>query len=195
MIGINAFLGVPFLPLPANLVPHPLQINISKSYTFIASLLDSLQQAGLPPMMYESIGWREDGYTQLDKTLTAASIEEGYTQILANGFQESAIQTVQLPQSLTEIDKQAFSGCANLLQLTIPLNVTIVGDQICQNCPLLNTVSIENPDIFIKPYGTNMFTQPASANGLKQIIAQGTETMELTQAFGIDKAVTTITWK
>lgn len=139
-------------------MPHTIQINVQKANA--TSLIAQLASSGLVQAVLDTIGWREDGYTQLDKTAITPIVEEGYTSILPYGFQTSVARSVQLPQSLINIGTEAFSQCPQLTQLTLPSGVKNVGDRICKQCPALQLVTIENPNGFVQPYGVGLFSQP-----------------------------------
>ncbi|MDE5860685.1 MAG: leucine-rich repeat protein, partial [Ruminococcus sp.] len=56
-------------------------------------------------------------------------IEEGITGIGVYNFYGSAVSSVKLPESLKKIDMLAFHDCENLKKITIPKNVTEIGDR------------------------------------------------------------------
>ncbi|MDE6780879.1 MAG: leucine-rich repeat domain-containing protein [Ruminococcus sp.] len=56
-------------------------------------------------------------------------IEEGITGIGVYNFYGSSVSSVVLPESLEKIDMLAFHDCANLKEITIPKNVTEIGDR------------------------------------------------------------------
>lgn len=61
-----------------------------------------------------------------EKSLTGLVLPEGIEYIGGNAFINSTIETIQLPQSLVEIDQFAFSK-TNLTEIVIPENVEKIG--------------------------------------------------------------------
>lgn len=61
-----------------------------------------------------------------EKSLTGLVLPEGIEYIGSNAFINSTLETIQLPQSLIEIDQSAFSK-TNLTEIVIPANVETIG--------------------------------------------------------------------
>ena len=59
-------------------------------------------------------------------------------------FHKYQINSVSLPDGVTEIDYYAFFGCKELTKITIPTNVRVLGGAIFYNCPKLQTVEFKN---------------------------------------------------
>ena len=57
---------------------------------------------------------------------------------------ESALLSINLPETLKEIGNCAFGGCSNLLSITIPGNVTSMGNGIFRGCSSLNRVTFSD---------------------------------------------------
>lgn len=64
------------------------------------------------------------------------------TGIASNAFSgtDCTAESITIPDTVKEIDSQAFSGCSSLKSLTIPDTVTSIGDSACYNCSNLKTV-------------------------------------------------------
>ena len=62
-------------------------------------------------------------------------IPNGVKTIHSNFFKESALQSVILPDSVTEIEHSAFFNCADLLYADIPASVKTMGHGIFEGCP------------------------------------------------------------
>ncbi len=98
-----------------------------------------------------------------------------------------------IPDTVTSIDKEAFSGCSNLKSVTIPDSVTSIGERAFSNCSSLESVTIPNSVTSIGYatfYGCNLksVTIPASVtsigqyafggcNALKAVIVERAETL------------------
>lgn len=133
----------------------------------------------------------------MDLSQQTVVVESGYEKVCARGFQGSQASSISLPSTaqFTEIGDQAFAQCPNLVELSIPPNIITVGDEICKDCPSLAKVTFTQSAYMALPYGSNMFTQPSSANSLKTIVVKGWKDFGLVEAFGVDLAVTTIDWQ
>ncbi|MBQ8381424.1 MAG: leucine-rich repeat protein [Clostridia bacterium] len=82
-------------------------------------------------------------------------IPEGVTRIEDNTFSGAfSLETLTLPESLTAIGKRAFFGCSALKSVVIPDNVISIGDEAFSNCTSLSDVSISPSVAYI---GTNTF--------------------------------------
>jgi len=80
--------------------------------------------------------------------ITAIVIEEGITKIC--GFEDfSKLQFARLPNSLTVIDNNCFSGCELLLAVNIPPKVNKIGDDAFENCEQIAKFFIPNSVEFI----------------------------------------------
>ena len=58
------------------------------------------------------------------------------TSIYPNAFENTAIKTVVIPDSVTNIGSDAFKECNNLTSIEIPGSVTSIGDGAFSNCPI-----------------------------------------------------------
>ena len=64
------------------------------------------------------------------------------TSIYSYVFENTAITTVIIPDSITSIGDYAFSGCSSLMNITIPDSVTSIGDRAFYNCSSLTSATI-----------------------------------------------------
>jgi hypothetical protein len=69
-------------------------------------------------------------------------VPEGITTIKQYAFQNSPIESIILPQSLTTLGSQSFRNCYKLKEITIPDNVTDLGVQTFSNCISLRSVKL-----------------------------------------------------
>ena len=68
------------------------------------------------------------------KNITNIVVNEGITKIGSRAFLNTAIQTVNLPSTCTEIGTTAYYGCGNLTELYIPETVTTIQGSAFNNC-------------------------------------------------------------
>ena len=69
-----------------------------------------------------------------------ADIIDGYS-IGDSAFYGTALTTVTLPESLTDINSSAFAECTQLKEIAIPDNVRTIGSGAFQNCAQLTTAT------------------------------------------------------
>ena len=76
------------------------------------------------------------------------------TQILPGAFQQSYIQAITIPDTVTSIGENAFKDCTSLTPITIPDSVTSIGASAFEGCTGLTSVMI--PDS-VTSIGENAF--------------------------------------
>jgi hypothetical protein len=64
------------------------------------------------------------------------------TNIGIQGFRESGIINVTIPNSVTSIDTAAFSGCTSLASITLPASVTVIGSAAFAGCTNITAITI-----------------------------------------------------
>ena len=87
----------------------------------------------------------EDGVLKecTDKSVTSVTIPEGVTKMSWNVFSGcTSLSSVVIPSSVTEIGNFAFSGCTSLSSVVIPESVTEIGRYAFHGCKSLTSVVI-----------------------------------------------------
>ncbi len=82
--------------------------------------------------------------------------------IEANLFQNSDIETVEIPNTVTEIQSHAFAGCQKLTEVNIPEGVKVIGENAFWTCRNLKKVTLPST---LKKIGYYAF----SATGLTSV--------------------------
>ncbi|WP_026494912.1 leucine-rich repeat domain-containing protein [Butyrivibrio sp. WCD3002] len=77
------------------------------------------------------------------------------TKIANNAFKGSAIKSLTIGNSITEIGDSAFTGCKNLTKATIGKNVTKIGKKAFYNCSKLKKVTFKGNKV--KKVGSKAF--------------------------------------
>ncbi|WP_081667529.1 leucine-rich repeat domain-containing protein [Butyrivibrio sp. MB2005] len=77
------------------------------------------------------------------------------TKIANNAFKGSAIKSLTIGNSITEIGDSAFTGCKNLTKVTIGKNVTKIGKKAFYNCSKLKKVTFKGQKV--KKIGSKAF--------------------------------------
>lgn len=78
-------------------------------------------------------------------TVKYIKFENDDTAILSTTFSEcTALQTIELPANLSEIENDVFNGCTSLKKITIPAGVTEIGSNTFADCSALATVELSS---------------------------------------------------
>ena len=64
-------------------------------------------------------------------------------------FSDSQLTSITIPDSVTSIDRYAFSGCSSLTSITIPDSVTYIGDYAFSGCSSLTSITIPDSVTYI----------------------------------------------
>ena len=84
-----------------------------------------------------------------DVVIPQTVVYHGYTYNVTgignNAFENSFVKSVQIPASVTYINNAAFRNCKYLVYLTIPNNVTCIGERICENTLTYRSSAYGNP--------------------------------------------------
>lgn len=109
------------------------------------------------------------------------------TIIYAKAFAKSNITRVNIPDSVTTIESEAFSNCKNLVSATIGNGVTSIGDGAFRDCDKLKNVTIGNGVTMI---GNNAFSE---CDNLSSIIIPDSVTTIDDYAFWYCKSLSNVT--
>ena len=117
------------------------------------------------------------GFTDEEmKNLIVPMVVEGelITGLGNNVFKdETAINTVTIPNSVTTIGEGCFSGCTALTSISIPNSVTTIGNNCFNGCTGLTSISIPNS---VTTIGNNCFNGCTSLASIT--IPEGVTTLE-----------------
>lgn len=76
-------------------------------------------------------------------TVKYIKFENSDTTILSTTFSDcTALQSIELPANLKEIDNDVFNGCTSLKSIVIPSGVTEIGSNAFADCAALETVEL-----------------------------------------------------
>ena len=95
-----------------------------------------------------------------EKALLAVSSEgiipedENVTKIGKYAFSGLKLNSIKIPDNITEIDEAAFSDCSELISIEIPDSVTKIGEYAFSECESLEKVTIPNS---VKEIGSSIF--------------------------------------
>ena len=148
-------------------------VVVSEGVTSIGDYLfgncQNMEKISLPTTL-TSIGhaafMQGDGYVNTVYGLTEITIPSGVTSIGGSAFWGSAIQSLVIPASVTEIGKYACRDCAALKSVTI--NGTVIGEYMFVDCTKFSTFNIGSK---LKKIGSNVFNY---CSALRTITYDGT---------------------
>lgn len=90
------------------------------------------------------------GFTS--ESLIKVTVPEGITTIQSNAFSGcKALKKVELPETLEKIESSAFSDCTSLEQITLPYGLKVIGGEAFCGCTELEKIEI--PETVSKFYG------------------------------------------
>ena len=110
------------------------------------------------------------------------------TRIGNNAFEKSSVKEIVIPDSVTEIGSQAFSGCEKLTGVLIPNSVTMIQDNAFFGCKSLASITI--PDS-VTDIEMQAFCNCAS---LKSVTIPASVTNIGDYAFGYNSSFNTDSW-
>lgn len=83
------------------------------------------------------------GVVEYSTGLTSATVAEGIEVVGNRTFRKCTnLDTVALPNTLTEIGPAVFQSCSNLANITIPESVTTIGEGAFAECTALTSINI-----------------------------------------------------
>ena len=97
--------------------------------------------------------------------------QNDFTNVSSNSKLNTAI-SIYLPNSVTSIERSAFSNCSGLTSITIPNSVTSIGESAFFNCSSLTSVTIPNSITSINDYtfyNCSSFTSIVIPDGVTSI--------------------------
>ena len=115
----------------------------------------------------------EEGITVLGKNLfygasalTDVTLPKGLTSIGAECFRETAIEAIDLPDTLTEVGNGAFRLCKSLKAVTFPDSLTTLGRTVFYDDSSLTSVTLGGADSKLASLGDQVFTNATALTAL-----------------------------
>ena len=122
----------------------------------------------------------------IPESLKSVTITSG--NLLCNEFQNcSGLTSIEIPDSVTNIGREAFSGCTGLTSIVIPDSVTSIGYYAFSGCTGLSTIDIPDSVTSIDNYAFR------NCSGLASVVIGNSATSVDGQAFSGCTSLTSIT--
>lgn len=86
-------------------------------------------------------------------SLTNVQLPSTLRSIEPKAFAKTNIETIDIPNSVTDIGKAAFARCTNLKSINISENLTSLGDQVFQGTMSLNELDLSKTKLTTISYG------------------------------------------
>ena len=159
------------------LTPHKKQTSMKRFFTFFVALLSACTFSAYAAIVEGTCG---DNLTWTlntkDSTLTisgtgAMANYESSTLVPWYDY-KSYIKYITLPDGLTSLGGEAFSGCSGLTSITIPNSVTNIGNSAFEGCSGLTSVTLGNSVTSIEYYafyGCSSLTSVTIPNSVTSI--------------------------
>ncbi len=77
-----------------------------------------------------------------DITLPSKAFGKNITGIYSNAFEDSAVNSVAIPEGYTTIGASAFYGCTNITSVSLPSTVTSLGNMAFNSCTSLSSIDL-----------------------------------------------------
>lgn len=87
---------------------------------------------------------KDDFAFQYCETLKEIMLPSTLKKINSGTFANTAIEKLEIPDSIKKIDFYAFEGCKRLKTLIIPESIEYIGDHAFKNCIFLSFVTLPN---------------------------------------------------
>ena len=90
------------------------------------------------------------GYKGTMSKKTQIVIKEGVSSIARGAFSnQKNLTIVEFPESLLDIDAEAFKGCSGLKKITVPVSVSSIGESAFESCTNLSTIDFK-PEGYVR---------------------------------------------
>ncbi|MGM9826345.1 MAG: leucine-rich repeat protein [Paludibacteraceae bacterium] len=153
------------IALHANVVSGTCGDNLTWSYDTDTK---ALTIEGTGDMSYDAVPW-----AQVRGDILSVSLPEGLTSIGYEAFSGcSSITSITIPNSVTSIGDWAFYGCSSITSITIPNSVTSIGYEAFHGCSSLTSITIPNSVTSIGYeafYGCSSLTSVTIGNSVTSI--------------------------
>lgn len=135
---------------------------------------EAMKKKRVSPYLYCGEGTYDDKYiiSLLERTMTDIKIPNGTKKISSYALSTKTLKSVDMPDSIEQIDNGAFLNCQSLSLSKLPENLKIIGDQTFFNCMC---ISISKMPINLQAIGVQAF---ANCTGIKKVYFYSTPTLK-----------------
>ena len=157
---------------------------------------DSLTEITIPATVREIPGVQQYDYPYMTDgkvfeecgNLRKVSFEEGTNNIYMILNRCPSVQNINIPETVTQIDRRAFAGCTSLKSISLPDSITNMDTEIFSGCTSLSSVKLPNKSVNIT---SSTFE---GCTSLTEITLPDTVTTIQDHAFKNCTALKTINW-
>ena len=126
------------------------------------------------------------------KNLTQVIIQEGVTSIGSWAFAGTALTSITIPNSVTEIGEHAFSDCKGLISVSLPESITAIEQGTFYGCVNLTSITLPNGLVRIGSLNLDFGTFERCESLISITIPDGVEVIG-DCAFGMCSNLTSVT--
>lgn len=149
-------------------VPPAFEILLSNTHHSTADNLGRLIKymvRDLPAEAMDRLTLNDGMLQRCEDNGRAIDVDEGVRVICSGAFKDrKQLQDIALPDTLEEIETEAFRGCSNLKAMHIPHKTTRVGESAFRDCVSMKELIVENDGVKI---GERAFENCASLVNVK----------------------------
>ena len=151
--------------------------NSGLTTAFTEMYIDGEQVGVASGYAFSTPGEHTVHYILSDNTTLTSSISYGLFQGCVR------MSSIELPDTLTSIGKQAFYGCTSLTEIVIPNSVITIGDSCFRGCTSLIKITIGSSVIKVGNPTSTAFAQPvfSGCTSLIEIVSLATTAPPLTK--------------
>ena len=110
-------------------------------------------------MVTSSAGYAYRGDFNIPRKVTYREREYKTTGIGEGAFYSSVIYSLEIPNTVTDIEADAFRDCRNLEIISIPQSVRKMGESLFLNCHQLESITVESENSFYMDIDGVLFTK------------------------------------
>ncbi len=134
-------------------VPPAFEILLANTHHSTADNMEKLlasMKRDLPPEAMDRLTVNDGSLEKCEDNGSTITVDEGIRLVCAGAFKDrKALHQIVLPESLCEIESEAFRGCGKLESMRLPGKTQRVGESAFRDCVSMKTLVIENDAIKI----------------------------------------------
>ena len=134
-------------------VPPAFEILLANTHHSTADDINKLIRVmirDLPPVAMDRLTIVDSKLEKCEDNGKSIDVDPGVEIICSGAFKDRRqLHTINLPDSLKEIEDEGFRGCSNLEAMELPINTVRVGESAFRDCVNMKTLVVHNEKIKI----------------------------------------------